>query len=83
MLAPNLLHRPSRTLVVTDLAFHFTRDAPLLTRLAMRCACGYPGCQSTVLERIGMKRPLAARRARAAHRGGAVAQVVSSAQRTR
>jgi hypothetical protein len=56
-----LLHRPSRTLVVTDLVFHFTPEAPLLTRAAMACACGYPGCRTTTLERVGMHRPTARR----------------------
>lgn len=56
-----LLHHPSRTLVVTDLVFHFTPQAPLLTRAAMACACGYPGCRTTALERVGMHRPTARR----------------------
>jgi len=56
-----LLHRPSRTLVVTDLVFHFTRDAPWLTRAAMACAGGYPGCRTTVLERVGFSRSVARR----------------------
>lgn len=54
-----LLHRPSRTLVLTDLVFNFPPTAPLLTRLAMRCACGYPGCRATLLERALMKREIA------------------------
>jgi hypothetical protein len=54
-----VLHRPSRTLVVTDLLFNLPPTAPLLTRIAMRCACGYPGCRSTLIERIGMKRKIA------------------------
>ncbi|TNE90667.1 MAG: hypothetical protein EP330_07705 [Deltaproteobacteria bacterium] len=54
-----ILHRPSRTLVVTDLVFHFGADAPWLTRAAMWCACGYPGCRTTTLERVGMHRKLA------------------------
>jgi hypothetical protein len=49
-------HRPSRTLVVTDLVFHIPPTAPWLTRAAMWCACGYPGCQSTTLERVLMRR---------------------------
>lgn len=55
------LHRPSRTLVVTDLVFHFGRDAPWLTRVAMACAAGYPGCRTTLLERVGFHRPTARR----------------------
>lgn len=54
-----LLHRPSRTLVVTDLVFHFTREAPLLTRAAMWASCAYPGCQASLLERLGMDRAVA------------------------
>jgi len=56
-----LLHRPSRTLVVTDLVFHFQPDAPWLTRAAMTCLCGYPGCSTTLLERVGFHRPTARR----------------------
>ncbi len=51
-----LLHRPSRTLVVTDLVFHFTPSAPPMTRAAMRLLGGYPGCKTTALERFQMKR---------------------------
>jgi len=54
-----LLHRPSRTLVVTDLVFNFGPTAPWLTRAAMACSGGYPGCRTTVIERVGMKRPAA------------------------
>lgn len=54
-----LLHRPSRTLVVTDLVFHFTRDSPWLTRAAMRCTGAYPGCRTSLLERRGMDRDVA------------------------
>jgi hypothetical protein len=54
-----LYHRPSRTLVVTDLVFHFTARSPWLTRCAMACAGGYPGCSMTVLERLGFRRSVA------------------------
>lgn len=54
-----VLHRPSRTLILTDLAFNFPATAPFATRAAMACLCGYPGCRSTLLERFGMKRALA------------------------
>ena len=54
-----LLHRPSRTLVVTDLVFNFGPKAPWMTRALMRCSGGYPGCRTTVLERFGMNRPAA------------------------
>lgn len=54
-----LLHRPSRTLVVSDLVFNIPRHAPWFTRVAMRCIGGYPGCRVTALERWGMRRGLA------------------------
>ncbi|TNE51849.1 MAG: hypothetical protein EP343_03030 [Deltaproteobacteria bacterium] len=56
-----VLHQPSRTLVVTDLVFNIPPSAPWMTRVAMRCLCGYPGCKTTLLERIGMQRDLARR----------------------
>lgn len=51
-----VLHRPSGTLVVTDLVFHLPPSAPWLTRAAFRCLCGYPGCRTTLLERVAMDR---------------------------
>lgn len=54
-----LLHRPSRTLVVTDLVFNFGPQAPWLTRAAMACSGGYPGCRVTLIERIGFERAVA------------------------
>jgi hypothetical protein len=54
-----VLHRPSRTLVVTDLVFNIGPTAPWLTRVGMRCVGGYPGCRVTVLERFGMNRAAA------------------------
>lgn len=54
-----LLHRPSRTLVVTDLVFNFAPTAPWATRAAMWFIGGYPGCSTTALERFGMKRDAA------------------------
>lgn len=51
-----MLHRPSRTLVVCDLVFNLPPTAPWLTRAAMRCLGGYPGCKTTLLERVGMRR---------------------------
>ncbi|MEZ4247658.1 MAG: hypothetical protein R3B99_05400 [Polyangiales bacterium] len=56
-----LLHRPSRTLVVTDLCFHLTPEFGWGTRAAMWMLGGYPGCKTTVVERWGMKRELARR----------------------
>lgn len=55
------LHRPSRTLVVTDLLFHFPPTSPWLTRAAMFCACAWPGCRSSLLEVAAMHRPTARR----------------------
>ena len=54
-----LFHKPSRTLVVTDLVLNFPKTAPWFTRTAMFCACAYPGCQASVFERVGMKRAVA------------------------
>ena len=54
-----VLHRPTRTLVVTDLVFHFGPDAPWLTRFAMGLSGAYPGCRTSILERLGMKRATA------------------------
>ncbi len=54
-----LFHKPSRTLVVTDLVYNFPRTAPRLTRAVMWCACGYPGCKTSLLERVGMNRAVA------------------------
>ena len=56
-----VLHRPSRTLVVTDLCFNLPSSAPLYTRLAMRAMGGYPGVRTTLLERFGMQRAIARR----------------------
>lgn len=54
-----LLHKPSRTLVLTDLAFHYQADAPWLTKAFMISAGGYPGFRSTRIERIAMTRDVA------------------------
>ncbi len=54
-----LYHKPSRTLLVTDLMFNIAPNAPWLTRAAMRCAGSYPGCQASLLERVWMDRPTA------------------------
>ena len=51
-----VLHRPSRTLVVTDLLFNFSTAMPWATRTAMRGLCGYPGCRATLVERLAMRR---------------------------
>lgn len=54
-----VLHRPSRTLVVTDLVFNLPESTPWLTKSAMCCIGGYPGCRTTAVERIGMNRAAA------------------------
>lgn len=54
-----LFHKPSRTLLVTDLVFNFSRTAPWLTRFIMGCALCYPGCKASLIERIGMNRQIA------------------------
>lgn len=56
-----LLHRPSKTLVVSDLVFNFGPSAPWRTRAAMRGLRGYPGCRTTLIERLGMDRAAARR----------------------
>jgi hypothetical protein len=56
-----LLHRPSATLIVTDLLYNLSNSAPWPTRWAFRCLGGYPGCQTTLLERVGMDRDVARR----------------------
>jgi hypothetical protein len=56
-----VLHRPSRTLVVTDLCFNLPTSAPWWTRAVMRSLGGYPGVRSTLLERLGMQRAIARR----------------------
>jgi hypothetical protein len=45
-------HRPSRTLVATDLAFHIGPDRPAFTRLAFRLSGAYERLAPTFLERF-------------------------------
>lgn len=55
------LHLPSRTLILTDLLFHFGPETPLGTRAAM-CALGVPpGPRVSPLEWALMKRRIARR----------------------
>ncbi len=54
-----LLHKPSKTLLVSDLVYNFPSSAPWTTRVAMRCMCGYPGCSTSLLERFGMNHKIA------------------------
>jgi hypothetical protein len=53
------LHRPSRTLVVSDLLFNFPAEAPWFTRAAMWAGGAYPGACCSLLERVMMKRAAA------------------------
>lgn len=54
-----LLHRPSGSLILTDLLFNLSEELPLTTRAAFACLCAYPGCKTSLLERVGMKRAVA------------------------
>lgn len=54
-----VLHRPSGTLILTDLVFNFPPTASWATRFAMRCAGAYPGCRASYLEQVGMRRTVA------------------------
>lgn len=56
-----VLHRPTRTLVVTDLVFNMPPTSPWSTRAFLRASCGYPGCNTTLLERMLMRRAIARR----------------------
>lgn len=48
-------HRPSRTLIATDLAFNVGSSFPLATRIAFRMARAYGRLSPTLLERIFAK----------------------------
>ena len=48
-------HRPSRTLIATDLAFNVGASSPLPTRLFVRLAGGYGRLAPTLLERLGIR----------------------------
>jgi hypothetical protein len=48
-------HRASRTLVITDIAFHFDESFPLLTRLATQVGGGYKQLSPSVLEKIATR----------------------------
>lgn len=45
-------HRPSATLILTDLAFHFGRDSPFLTRWMIRLSGRLGELAPTTLERL-------------------------------
>jgi len=54
-------HPPTRTLVVTDLAFHIGEESPALTRLGFRLLGAYKNFGPTVMERILIRDRAAAR----------------------
>lgn len=54
-----LLHRESRTLIVSDLVFNVTKANTWGTRFLMGCFGAYPGVRASALERLTMKRDLA------------------------
>jgi hypothetical protein len=56
------LHRPSRTLVLCDLAFNFGSTAPLVTRLVMTLLGGYGCFRPTRLDSFLIRDRQAARR---------------------
>ena len=56
-----LLHRPSQTLIVTDLFFNFGRESPWFTRLMMRLLGAFPGPGVTLLEKVRFERQIARR----------------------
>lgn len=55
-------HRPSATLIATDLAFNVGSSSPPLTRLAFRLLGTYERLSPTLLERIGVRDRSAFRR---------------------
>jgi len=55
-------HRPSRTLIATDLAFNLGPSSPLATRLFVRLAGTYGSLAPTLLERLAVRDRAAFRR---------------------
>lgn len=56
-------HTASRTLVLTDSAFHFDASAPWLTRCITRIGGGYARLEPTILERLATSDRASLRRA--------------------
>jgi hypothetical protein len=56
------LHRPSRTLVLCDLAFNFGPTAPVVTRVVLKALGGYGGFRTTRLDPLLIRDRGAARR---------------------
>jgi hypothetical protein len=56
------LHRPSRTLVLCDLAFNFGPTAPVVTRVLLKVVGGYGGFRTTRLDPLLIRDRGAARR---------------------
>lgn len=52
-------HKPSQTLILSDLLFNFPATAPWMTRAFMRLFGAHPGCRASHLERVAMKRDVA------------------------
>ncbi|MEL7505101.1 MAG: DUF4336 domain-containing protein [Cyanobacteria bacterium J06554_6] len=50
------LHGASRTLILTDTAFHFDESFPALTRLTMGIIGGYKRLQPSLLEKVASER---------------------------
>ncbi|MEA5390933.1 DUF4336 domain-containing protein [Cyanobium gracile UHCC 0139] len=56
-------HTPTRTLVLTDSAFHFDASAPWLTRCLTRIGGGYGRLEPSILERLATAERASLRRA--------------------
>jgi hypothetical protein len=48
-------HRASRTLILTDTAFHFNESFPLTTQLTMRLIGGYKKLEPSILEKLATR----------------------------
>ncbi|MEO1428111.1 MAG: DUF4336 domain-containing protein [Cyanobacteria bacterium J06633_8] len=50
-----LFHRESKTLILTDTAFHFDDSFPLITQLIMRVMGGYKKLEPSILEKLAIR----------------------------
>mgnify|MGYP003897194089 CR=1 FL=1 len=48
-------HAASRTLILTDTAFHFDESFPIITQFASQVIGGYKNLSSSILERVATK----------------------------
>jgi hypothetical protein len=48
-------HRPSQTLILTDIAYHFDRSFPWITQLSFRILGGYEKLQPSLLEKLATR----------------------------